>query len=245
MKCWKQGCRAWVVGGAVLLAAGSSRAASEAWDVIADPTNGFGGLTAAWSLADPDSAYAEWNVFDSYPSDASPDVGSFGLGSASVTENTGAAFLTGGGNIYSFSAATDFTVDLAGISMGGGGSRSVALHFETLGTSLDPASVTLTVGGTTYLPDISSLLYSQALGGFGGAEEERVFIWNSVPDGPYTFDFNASGSSMSLSRFAEYASPAAAPEPHELVLLGLSLAGLSLARRRSTVPWSAGLPSVR
>jgi hypothetical protein len=213
------------------LLASQAHALSETWDVAADPTNGFAGLTTGWSLSDPNSAWAGWNVFNSYPTDSTPDVGSFGLGSASVTENTGGAFLTGGGNIYSFAVATDFTTTLSGAAMGSGGVRTVALRFETLGTGLSLPSVVLTVGANTFAATTSALLFSQSLGGFGGTEEERVFIWENVPNGPYTFDFNAAGSSMSLSRFESYYGPAV-PEPGTLLLVSAGLAGLAASGRR-------------
>lgn len=220
---------------ALFLTSSAAHAVTEVWDVATDPTNGFGGLTSSWSLSDPDSAHAAWNVFNAYPLDTTPDAGSFGFGSASVRENTGGAFLTGGGNIYSFSVPTDFTITLAGSATTTGGSRTVALRLETLGSLVDPASLSLTlnVGGVTLAPTSQGLVYQELLGGFGGAEEERVFVWENVASDSYTFDFNASSSSMSLAQVAVFASPTVVPEPGTALLMMLGLAGLTVAGKKN------------
>jgi len=218
-----------------LLANSTAQAVPESWDVLADPTNGFGGLTSSWGFTDPGAAHAAWNVFDSYPLDSTPDAGSFGFASASVTENTGGAFLTGGGNIYSFAVATDFTTTLSGTTSGTSSRlRTVALRFETLGNLLDPTSVTLSLdtGGPALAPDTTAILFDDPLGGIGGAEQELVFIWESVADGSYTFDFNAASDSMSLSQLASYMSPTVIPEPGPMLLLALGLGGLSAVGRQ-------------
>jgi len=69
----------------------------------------------------------------------------------------------------------------------------------------------------------------QRLGGFGGAEQERVFIWENVASDAYSIGFTASGSSMSLAQLAVFASPTIVPEPGAALLMGLGLAGLSAA----------------
>jgi len=208
-------------------------AASAVWDVDVNPTNGFGGVTSIWNVSDAGTAFAEWNVFDS-TSDSSPDVGSFGPAPQSVTETTGAAFLTGGGNIYSFAAATDFDVILSGYSEVENAVRTIALRIATLGTSVDVSSVLLdgaapTIAGNTYTETIT--------GGFGGAEEEWLFVWDGVSDRlTYQFDFNAVESSLSLDQLAVYSSEASVvPIPAAAWLFGSALLGLSGMSRRSRV----------
>ena len=85
---------------ALVCAAVAHTAGAETFVVDVNPGNGFGGRTDLWNIGDAGTLYAEWDVFNSPISDNSPDIGSFGLGTASITENTGAAFLTSGGNIY-------------------------------------------------------------------------------------------------------------------------------------------------
>jgi hypothetical protein len=216
--------------GTSLLVSAPSQATSEVWDVLADPTNGFLGATPVWGLSDPDTAVAAWNVFNAYPIDTTPDVLSFGPAPQSVQELTGGAFLTGGGNIYSFAVATDFITTLTGYSATPGATRDVVLRLETLGTSVDLSSVRLNGAA----PTTSSLLFSAALGGFGGSEEERLFVWDNIVDATsYVFDFNAAGSSMSLSQLAMYSSAATVvPLPAAGWLLISSLGTLVSFRRR-------------
>lgn len=210
---------------------GPAYGASGVWDVDVNPTNGFGGLTPTWGLTDADTVYAEWKVFDGYPTDTTPDVGSFGSNPQSVTETTGAAFLTGGGNIYSFSAATDFDLTLTGYSQDPQSVRTVALRLGLLGTDVDTASVLL--GGLA--PAVSEKTYTEILGGDQGSENEWLFIWTGVADAlSYEFDFSALGSSMSLDQLAAYVGPSAAvvPVPAAAWLFGSALGLLGWVRSR-------------
>jgi hypothetical protein len=192
--------------GAAFLAATPAFAATGVWNAVADPSNGFGGLTAAYSITTPGTAAAEWNVFNGYPLDTSPDVLSFGPSGQSVQELSGAAFLTSGGNIYSFAAATSFAATLTAGPATTGATRDIALRIGLQGTSLDPASVLL----DGLAPTISQLLYSETLGGFGGNEEELLYFWEDVADAAtYNFSFASASHSMSLDQLAMYAAPTA------------------------------------
>jgi hypothetical protein len=224
---------AWLAGiaGAAALSAQPAAAVQAVWDINLSPANGFGGLTPVWSVADPDSATAEWNVFNSYPLDTSPEVVAFGPGTQSVRELTGGAFLTSGGNIYSFAVATDFVASLGGYSADPLKSRDVALRIATVGTGVDATSVRL--GGVA--PTVSNLVFDQPFtGSFGGNEQEWLFLWTGVGDSTaYSFDFGALASSMSLDQVALYSSPATVvPLPAAGWLLASALGGLSAWRRR-------------
>lgn len=210
-----------------LLATTGAHATSASWDVLADPTNGFGGLTASWALNAPGSAYAAWNFFGGL-TDTTPDAGSFGSAPQSVTENSGGAFVTGGGNIYSFSVPLDITAILTGAG-NTAGTRDLVLKVESLGTAVDLTSVKL----NGVAPTASQLLFSSALGGMGGNEEERVFVWSNIADlANYSFSFVAAGSSMSLDQLSLYASPTTVvPLPATAWLLASALGGLGVWRR--------------
>jgi hypothetical protein len=219
---------------ALVCAAVAHTTGAETFVVDVNPANGFGGRTDLWNIDDAGTLYAEWDVFDSPISDSSPDIGLFGLGAASITENTGAAFLTSGGNIYSPVVATDFTTTLAGTQSPIEGMRTVVAHVKTLGSVIADSDVRLTIGASSNFPFSKSLLNDVVLGGFGGNDQEWLFVWKEVPDGSYTFDFNASEPSMSLGRYATFASDVTpVPEPGTCVLFGLaSMVVLYMVRRR-------------
>jgi hypothetical protein len=218
------------LGAALMLAglAAPSLAASNAWDVDVNPGNGFGGATAPWVNGAADTAFAAWNVFDGYPADATPDAGSFGPAPQSVVEHSGGAFLSGG-NIYSFAVPTDFTVTLTGYAPAAG-TRTVAIRTESLGTEIDYASMLLNGVSAARVET-----FRGALGGFGGQEVESFWLWHDLANAAaYVFEFNAAGSSMSLSQVAAYVSPLTpVPEPGTWALMagGLALVGALRARR--------------
>ncbi|HSH72747.1 MAG TPA: PEP-CTERM sorting domain-containing protein [Methylophilaceae bacterium] len=199
---------------------GSAFAASDVWDT----PNPWGTSTL--------SEFAAWNVFGG-TTDNSPEVA--GSGTGSVKENTGQAFLTGGGNIYSFSAATNFTATLAGSTSG---LFDVYLRIGTLGTAPVPTALLNGVSAT------KTSVVVATLGGFGGSEIETFWKWSNVTGSSlYTFRFGSLESSMSLDQLAlaTVAIPtiptgpvAAVPEPetYAMMLSGLGLMGF-VARRRS------------
>lgn len=212
---------------------GTAPAATNVWDVNVTPDNGFGGLIGGWTNASAGTIFAAWNAFDGYPTDSTPDAGTFGPTPQSVVEHTSGAFLTGG-NIYSFAVPTDFTVTLTGYGTTPG-TRTLALRTETVGTELDYGSVLLNGVGATRVETFRAAF----TGGQGGFEVESLWIWENVANaGAYLFDFNAAGSSMSLSQVATYASALGAspvPEPGTWMLLasGLAVVGVLRARRAS------------
>lgn len=167
---------------------------------------------------------AEWNVINSYPGDRTPDV----AGAGTLTETTGTAFLTSGGNIYSFSAATAFTVNTAAL---GAGSWDVYLRVGGLGTSVKELALLNGVDATR------NIVFTEGLGGaFGGAEEESLWKWTVTGGSALNFAFGATGSSLSLDQVGVYAVAAttAVPEPGTWALMaaGLGLVGFMSRRRQ-------------
>lgn len=213
-----------------LAAAGQAHATAGQWDSSVAGFSGTGASAATPWIASPaaGSTYAEWNAIFSYPSDNTPDIG----GAGTLTETTGSAFPTSGGNIYSISGASAFSLDLGTAAAG---TWDVYLRVSTVGSA---------VADTAKLNGVSATrvtTFSQAItGGFGGTEEESLWKWTVTLSNPATWvtSFAASGAHMSLDQVAFYAvqTPAAAvPEPQTwaLMLAGLGAMGALQRRRRA------------
>jgi hypothetical protein len=210
-----------------------------------------------WHRGDANTTYQEWDVFQSTTAPNSPDVGVFnpngtptardasGL-DASSFPNDG-AFLTSGGNIYSFSAPIQIALDLPNYGKGAAGwSTTIVLQIQTAGNPLDPSSIALTpLGGSALLPlDGGTRTFSGSTGSpFGGNKDDWFFEWHVDGNASsYALTFKASDASMSLDRISVDTlttfTPAVAPtpEPSSLVsaTLGLLVAGgwWGLRRRR-------------
>lgn len=214
----------------------------------------------SWTRGGFGSTYQEWEFFTGLFNQA-PDVADVNPnGSASLSESgntvifppgpTGVptgAFVTGGGNIYSFATATEFdvTIPVADVPVPPHNVTAI-VQIETLGSELDYANVLL-----NGLPAVDTAELSRGFAGgpFGGAAVESWFLFN-VPHGVFTdgqpgpdnleLTFNASSSSMSLVQISVdtairpgpfYAEPNPIPEPSAFAS-AMALALVVAARRR-------------
>jgi hypothetical protein len=199
-----------------------------------------------WTLGNANSVHAQWEIFtDAVGTPGNlPDVaGSFPAAgtpsgaAAVVIGNTPSAFLTGGGNIYSFAAPTNFTVTVPNYGLGAGWNTRFVAQIQNQGSPLDFSSVLLSYdGGNQLLP----FDYTGELA--GNPAPENLFAWDVAGLNPSTFTltFNASSSSMSLDALAidtftqtDAFNPLDVPEPTSFVLVGAALtAATALVRRR-------------
>ncbi len=167
-----------------------------------EPTAWTRGVTA-------NSTYQEWDVFTSTTIDPplnAPDVGSYSLPALpaihDVSDASGASFLTGGGNIYSFSTPLDVDIVLPNFASVGGWT-TITLQTVTQGEVMDLDSLRIVLDSVAYTPVDNALLYTVPLGGFGGVQEDRWFEFHLPGNAAlYTIEFSAAGSSLSLDKIA-------------------------------------------
>jgi len=227
-----------LVGGAMLLVNAAAQA------TFVEPQS--------WDRNDPnfDFTYQHWDVFDDTV-DQTPDVADQNVhGSASLSEDGGnGAFVTGGGNIYSFSAPTAFTVTVPeGDVPGPPHDVTAIVQIRTLGNELDYGSVKM--NGLSPV-DTAELFRDQFDSGFGTSSTVESWFLFNVPYADFTdgsgdsvsdleLTFNAAGSSMSLDQlaidtaikpFGFFAEPNPIPEPASLALLAAG-GGMLMSRRR-------------
>ncbi|WP_168565853.1 PEP-CTERM sorting domain-containing protein [Crateriforma spongiae] len=222
-------------------------AASQSSGALIVPTAGderFG-----WDEGFSGSVFASWDVF-STTTNATPELGSFGtdVDTSTVTETTGMAFLTGGGNIYNASVATTLSVVVPTTSLSGTNTRFVA-QVGTFGSVLDISSLLLNGQSASIAGLTEEMLVSS---GFGAAfDNEYMAIWDigSAPESEYTLTFSGAGPHMSLeavridafasdTAFVTPASVTAVPEPASIgSMLALTCGGgiRWLRRRKSSI----------
>lgn len=201
---------------------GAAQATAGVWDSAALGYSGNGSNSANAWIATPGtgSSYAEWNVILSYPTDNTPDI----AGAGTLTELTGGAFPTSGGNIYGLGGPTSFQIDLAGSTSG---LWEVYLRVGTQG-SIALEEATLNGVSATRV-----LTYDSAItGGFGGAEQESLWKWTLAGTGDWVFNFGATAAHMSLDQVAVYAVQTAVPEPQTWAMLAAGLGAMAMVRRR-------------
>jgi len=216
-----------------------------AGNALAAPTAFQNPATAAWggwNRGDAGTLWAGWDVFNNLV-DQTPDLGSFNTDTAVVITNSPGHFVTGGGNIYSFSNPGDFDAIFVPTSLGTG-LFNVAVQISVLGTDLDAASVLL--NGLSWTSrtvlDTGTSGAPAGSGGTGtGVDNEYLFVWENVSrvttQDIFGLEFNALSSSMSLDALTIDVGPAPAlpdPEPTPVPIPGAVLllsSGLALLGR--------------
>lgn len=199
-----------------------------------------------WTRGVGGTTFQHWDVFTTM-TDATPDVANINPnGTARVSETSGGAFITGGGNIYGFNVPFAMSVTIPELDVPTPAHNVTAIvQIRVQGQELDTNSLLLNGLAAINYAELSR----DQLGGFGGAKVDHWFLFN-IPynlfgDGipgvqNLTLTFAAEAAHTSLDQlaidtavrpFGYYSEPNPIPEPTSIALLGLG--GLMLLRRRA------------
>jgi hypothetical protein len=186
---------------------------------------------ADWSRGDAGTVYTEFDTFSeaSYAGTrtAAPDVAASGVSNAYISWATG-TFPSSTGNLYSFSAAESFNVNLTTAATSD--PVRVVLQIETWG--VNASSVTLNGVAATF----SDLVYTTTVDTTIGAATlyQNLYYWD-LDSGlsSYTLNIQAPVHTSLTQVAVDIGTVAAVPEPetYAMLLAGLGVMG-SIARRR-------------
>jgi hypothetical protein len=186
------------------------------------------------------TTYQSWDVFTSVAGPNNPDVAEInpsGVANAFDSAAPGSgAFLTGGGNIYSFSGVIEPSAIVPGYAESSHKTRFL-LQVESNGNFIDLDDVLLDGVPVNTLEDFAyTELSNTPLGGFGGAMIEHAWEFTAPADlASYQLDFGWSAESASLGRLSVDTQAIPIPEPGTLALgvggIGC-LAGMIFRARR-------------
>ncbi len=198
---------------------------------FAAPNGSFQSASAAGfsppAGSDPADPWAFWNV-----------------NNPTIQQNTNAAFIIGAGvtgNIYSFSAATDFTLsDSTPYALG-----TVVFQFQAEGALVDFEQIRLIyhdgIGEVSLSPDEYIREYRNSSSSFGGVGNRNALQWDlsglGVSD--YRIEWAAEGSSMSFQQVSLDTAATYSSEVPE----GRSWQGTGVVNWSSNANWLEGTPA--
>lgn len=211
----------------------NAQAAMDTWD-----------SATPWGSATT-SMYVGWDNFDQVPVDNTPDIA--GSGSGSFTLNVAGSNFYGGGNVYSPPNNTNgsYSIVMQGTT---GGFYDIYLRIET-----GRATPTTFTGATLIIDDL--VAYSLGLTNdfqttqivtffdttSGLNEAESYWVWNNIPGSNFynvmlSQDSQSPGSNyytiFSQAEMAAVAIPVPEPENKAMLMAGLLLIGMIVARRK-------------
>jgi hypothetical protein len=155
-----------------------------------------------WERGSEGSAYLEWDTYvkeGQRSINTVPDVGSSNIESALLVEQTGRAFVTSAGNLYTFTGTQAYTLDVVTDDDGPSplaADVAVNLQIRTWSREIEDRLVTLNgaPGDVTLLSQGQS--FHPTFGTY--TRFEYLFEWNVAPSSAYKFAWNFDQTSTSL-----------------------------------------------
>ena len=206
--------------------------------------------TTPWTRGAANTTYQGWDRFTSslngpnVPNnavtpnevDADPDNA---FGTATITQTVPGAFLTGGGNIYSPSSATTFSLAIPNANLGAGYQTSFLVQVRAATGDFDFSNFLVNGTALNLLANNSIQLIDKFTydAGFGFTSALDYKIEFTLPSNSAldTITFESLETGLSFDKISVDTNVTAVPEPSSLILAGLFTAfGTILCRRRKT-----------
>jgi hypothetical protein len=212
----------------ILLMSQPASATFEIWD-----------SATPWGGATP-SYFAGWNVWDSVPTDITPDVVGSGTGSFQTYLSNASLFYLG--DVYgAANSITNTAYNTSLTNVNPLGFYDVYVRMETIDTN--PFTMANLNNGGNWLPATSTITFVNNNSLPVDTEVEQYWVWNNVA-APANATFfikiandvvSNGGSNISISQYQIAAFTTAVPEPetYAMFLAGLSLFGFVAYKRRA------------
>jgi hypothetical protein len=200
-------------------------------------------VTPAWTrpandgqAAADQTTFQQWNVFTAVAGPNVPDVAEVnpsGVANAyDANSAASGAFVTGGGNLYSFAGVIMPHATVPGYGTG----QTTDFLVQVLVQGSEITVDDLTLGGIQ-VSTLAGYSYSEtsrvSLGGFGGFAIEHAWTFTAPADlATFQLQWGWGPTSASLDQIAIDTHTSPAPEPGTLAMAGVGLVGLVFAARR-------------
>jgi hypothetical protein len=188
------------------------------------------------------TTFQHWDVLGTSGSDPAllkaPDLAEINPNGAATVHDADSpasgAFITSGGNLYSFAGIIKPQAIVPGYASAGSKTEFL-VQLRTQGQNIDTADLKLGGVLVSTLPNFSyTELSNVSLGGFGGFLIDHAWTFTAPADlASFTLDFGWGVTSSSFDQLSIDTHVAAVPEPAGLAMVTLGAIGIAVAARKA------------